>query len=148
MQSLHKEDRYVEEYYVNVQHHLRKYKGNQMSQQLYMLDEDNQAIPVSWGKYEEWESCLNRSEKSVLGKKLRSDTVGNTNVTTFFMSTPIGFYGRKPQLWVTIASGPDLFIERVYSSHRAAISGHLAQIRDLKKAKKKQALGPSKFAIL
>jgi len=111
-----------------------------MSQQLYMLDDDNQAIPVSWGKYEEWESRLSRKDKSVLGKKLRSDTVGNTNVTTFFMSTPIGFYGRKPQLWVTIASGPDLFIERVYSSHRAAISGHLAQIRDLKKLQKKQAL--------
>ncbi len=107
-----------------------------MSQQLYMLDDDNQAIPVSWGKYEEWESRLSRSDKSVLGKKLRSDTVGNSNVTTFFMSTPIGFYGRKPQLWVTIASGPDLFIERVYSSHRAAISGHLARFATSRSCRK------------
>ena len=109
------------------------FKGNSMSQQLYILDNDNNAIPVTWGKYDEWEGRLSRAEKSVLGKKLRSDNVGNINVTTFFMSTPIGFYGRKPQLWVTFAAGTDFYNERVYSSHRAAVSGHGNQVRELKK---------------
>jgi hypothetical protein len=92
-----------------------------MSQQLYILDDDNQAIPVTWGKYDEWEARIKREDRSVLGKKLRVDTVGNTSVVTYFVSTPIGFFGRKPQLWITIASG-SVNVERVYSSHRAAIS--------------------------
>lgn len=108
-----------------------------MSQQLYILDDDQQAIPVSWGQYEAWESRLKRQDKSVLGKKLRSDTVGNINVTTFFMATAIGFYGRKPQLWVTVIAGPDYFDESVYSSNRAAISGHLAKVRELRRGVRK-----------
>lgn len=103
-----------------------------MSQQLYILDDDHQAIPVSWGKYDEWEAHISREDKSVLGKKLRVDTVGSTSVVTYFLSTPIGFFGRKPQLWITIASG-SVNVERVYSSHRAAISGHLNQLRELRK---------------
>lgn len=103
-----------------------------MSQQLYILDDDNQAIPVSWGKYDEWEARIKREERSVLGKKLRVDTVGNTSVVTYFVSTPIGFFGRKPQLWITIASGATNN-ERVYSSHRAAIQGHLTEVRELRK---------------
>lgn len=105
-----------------------------MSQQLYILDDDNQALPVSWGKYDEWENRLKRDDKSVLGKRVKSTVVGGNSVITYFMSTPIGFYGRKPQLWVTIASGKNLFNERVYSSHRAAISGHLSQVREIKKS--------------
>lgn len=103
-----------------------------MSQQLYILNDEYNAVAVSWGSYDEWESRIKREERSVLGKRLRVDTVGNTNVTTYFVSTPIGFYGRKPQLWVTIASG-GTSNERVYSSHRAAINGHLSQVRDLRK---------------
>lgn len=103
-----------------------------MSQQLYILDDDHNAIPVSWGKYDEWEARIKREDKSVLGMRLRADTVGSTSVTTYFLSTPIGFFGRKPQLWITIASGSNSN-ERVYSSHRAAISGHLSEVRDLRK---------------
>jgi len=103
-----------------------------MSQQLYILDDDHNAIPVSWGKYDEWEARIKREDKSVLGMRLRADTVGNTSVTTYFVSTPIGFFGRKPQLWLTIASGGNSN-ERVYSSHRAAINGHLAELRELRK---------------
>jgi hypothetical protein len=103
-----------------------------MGQQLYILNDESNAIPVSWGAYEEWESRIKREQRSVLGKKLRCDTVGNTSVVTYFISTPIGFYGRKPQLWVTIASGA-VNNERVYTSHRAAINGHLAELRELRK---------------
>ena len=103
-----------------------------MSQQLYILDDDNQAIPICSGKSDEWEARIKREERSVLGKKLRVDDVGNTSVVTYFVSTPIGFFGRKPQLWITIASGATNN-ERVYSSHRAAIQGHLTEVRELRK---------------
>ena len=108
-----------------------------MSQQLYILNEDSNAVPVSWGAYDEWESRIKREQRSVLGKKLREDFVGNTSVVTYFISTPIGFYGRKPQLWVTIASG-GVSNERVYTSNRAAINGHLAQLRELRQQNAKQ----------
>ena len=104
-----------------------------MSQQLYILDNDNNAVPVTWGKYDEWEARLRSEERSALGKKIKTENVNGTAVVTYFMGTPIGFYGRKPQLWLTVAAGSDFYNERVYSSHRAAVSGHGHQVRELKK---------------
>lgn len=103
-----------------------------MSHTLYILDDDNHAHPVSWGDYEAWEDRIPQEERCALGKRLRVDTIGSVSVATVFLATPIGFYGRKPQLWLTLAVGDGYWEERRYSSHRAAISGHSAACRALK----------------
>ena len=96
---------------------------------LYILQEDGNAHPVSASAYSEWEDMLNDNERCCLGKRLKADTVNGTNIITMFLGTPVGHFGRRPQLWVTLALGDGVFSERRYSSHRAALNGHAAECR-------------------
>lgn len=98
--------------------------------QLYILDDDNNARPVTWGEYDIWEERLAKHERCALGKMLRKDFAGGVAVYTVFLMTCIGYFGRKPQLWLTTTVGDGIFHERRYSSHRAAIQGHLAACRE------------------
>ena len=101
--------------------------------ELYILDNDNHPVPVRWGEYEEWHDRLPAGDKCQLGKRLKQDSVGPFTVSTLFMGSPIGFFGRKPQLWLTLTLGPDRYAEQVYSSHRASLQGHARTVRELKR---------------
>ena len=101
--------------------------------ELYILNADNVGVPVSWGDYELWHDNLPADQKCNLGKRLKQDTVGDITIATMFLGTPMGFFGRKPQLWVSISLGPNEYAEQVYSSHRACLQGHSRTIRQIKK---------------
>ncbi len=83
---------------------------------LYVLDADNNARPVSWSEYDLWEETLPKDERSALGRRLRFDEVGGVSIVTLFVCTPTGFYGRKPQLWITLAVGGGVFEEMRHSN--------------------------------
>jgi len=91
---------------------------------LYILDAENNARPVSWHEYDAWESEIPKENRTAFGKRIAVNHFGTTTVLTVFVSTPIGYFGRKPQLWITLTIGPDVWEESRYSSHRAALSGH------------------------
>lgn len=105
------------------------------SSQLYILDHDNSPVPVSWGEYERWEERIPPDQRCALGKRLKHETIDGVSVITVFLATPVGYYGRKPQLWITIEAGDGHWSERRYSSHRAAMSGHTAACRSVKMGK-------------
>lgn len=107
-----------------------------MTAQLYTIDDEGEAKAVSLAEYEVWESSIPKESRTALGKRLRTDTVGSVIVATVFLATPIGYFGRRPQLWITIEIGPGHHEEHVYSSHRAAMSGHAKACRDLRKLAK------------
>lgn len=102
--------------------------------QLYILDEDNNARPVSWQEYDQWEEQIPKDLRCALGKRIKQDTIDGANIITFFLATPVGYFGRKPQLWLTLVIGTGVWDERRYSSHRAAVSGHLAACREFRQA--------------
>lgn len=91
---------------------------------IYILDPENNARPVSWQEYDAWEAEIPKENRTALGKRLAVDHFGSVVVVTTFMATPIGYFGRKPQLWITLTIGPGIWEESRYSSHRAALSGH------------------------
>lgn len=105
-----------------------------MAQQLYILNENNEPQPVTWGKYDQWEEKLPKDARCALGKRIKTDVIGGVTVVTVFLMCPIGYYGRKPQLWYTLAAGDGIFDERRYSSHRAALQGHASACREYRPA--------------
>ena len=110
-----------------------------MTAQLYILDADNNARPVSWQEYDQWEEQIPEDQRCALGKRIKQDVISGTTIVTFFLATPVGYFGRKPQLWITLALGDGVWDERRYSSHRAAISGHLAACRESRSGIKSKA---------
>ena len=98
--------------------------------QLYILDQDNNARPVSWQEYDQWEDQVPKEMRCALGRRIKQDCINNTSIITMFLATPVGFFNRKPQLWLTLVVGPGVWEERRYSSHRAAVSGHLAACKE------------------
>lgn len=105
------------------------------SQQLYTIDSEGITKAVSWAEYDQWEQELLPTERCPLGKKLKVDVVGNTTITTLFCLTPLGFYGHKPQLFMSLAVGEDVWVTSVYTSHRACLSGHRELVNKIKKGK-------------
>jgi hypothetical protein len=99
------------------------YEGNILNQ-LYILDSENVARSVSWQEYDAWEETNPKESRTAFGKRLAVNHFGEITVLTVFVSTPIGYFGRKPQLWITLTIGPNIWEESRYSSHRAAMSGH------------------------
>lgn len=99
--------------------------------QLYILNEENNAVPVSWQEYDAWEESIPKEHRSALGRRIEQTHIGPVMVVTVFVATPIGYYGRKPQLWLTLSVGPEIWEERRYSSHRAALQGHAAACREI-----------------
>jgi hypothetical protein len=100
--------------------------------QLYILDQDNIPRPVTWQEYDSWEETIPEDQRCALGRRVKQDMIGEINVITVFLATPIGYFGRKPQLWLTLSIGKNVWEERRYSSHRAAISGHLSACREFR----------------
>src|SRR6056297_1946976 len=74
-----------------------------MANQLYILDDDHSARPVTWGEYDRWEESLPQEDRCALGKRIRTEISGGVVVTTVFLMTPIGYFGRRPQLWLTMS---------------------------------------------
>jgi hypothetical protein len=103
-------------------------------QQLYTLDEIGQVKPVSWAEYDQWEQSLDPSERCPLGTKLKADILGSATVTSLFSLVPMGYFGHKPQLFLTLTVGEGIWLTSVYTSHRACLSGHrdiFAKVRKL-----------------
>jgi hypothetical protein len=103
-----------------------------MSVQLYVLNPEGEASPATLAEYDQWEQSIPAESKSAVGKQLKKDFVEGVVVITVFFCTPIGFFGKRPQLWMTMEIGPDHHEEHLYSSHRAALSGHSKAVRDLR----------------
>lgn len=117
---------------------------------VYILDAEGNTQHVSLQEYDKWEEKIPKHERSVLGKKLAVNIVGSVQVITYFICTPIGYYGRKPQLWYTVTSGPDMWVERRYSSHRAAMSGHVkacVEVTNGRKRRRKSAEKPASAVV-
>jgi len=104
-------------------------------QQLYIIDGDGITKPATWAEYDQWEQELLPTERCPIGKKLKVDVVGSTTVTTLFCQSPLGFYGHKPQLFMSLAVGEDVWVNSVYTSHRACLSGHRELVAKIKKGK-------------
>ncbi|KAA1261605.1 hypothetical protein LF1_41560 [Rubripirellula obstinata] len=103
-----------------------------MANQLYILGSDDQPVPVTWAQYDDWEESLSKDARCALGKRLKTNVANGIAITTVFLMTPIGYFGRKPQLWLTMTVGDGVFEERRYSSHRAAMQGHSASCREFR----------------
>ena len=101
--------------------------------QLYILNESNEAVPSTLSEVDAWESAMNPEERSSLGKLIANTAIGNCTVTTLFLASPCGFFGRKPQCWLTITAGHGIYRDSRYSSHRACLAGHIEAVSKAKK---------------
>ena len=105
-----------------------------MKADLYILDDDDTPVPATTSEYNRWEESIPPDERTALGKRIRSETVGTVSIVTVFVANGCGFHGRKPLVFLTMVHGPGTWINRCYSSHRACLSGHRDAVAKARRA--------------
>lgn len=100
--------------------------------QLFKLGDDLTAEPVSWGEFAAWEDSIPSRDRCDLGKILRRDFVNGIAVITVFTPVAQGLHHRRGLNWVTLAQGEDFIGSSLYSSHRAAMTGHARWVKKSK----------------
>lgn len=100
---------------------------------LYILTADNIPVPATLSQYDAWEEAIPREDRCALGKRLAQDTSDGLTVVTMFLACAVGYYGRKPQVFVSLAVGVGVWETSCYTSYRAAMAGHPAMLTRLQR---------------
>lgn len=100
----------------------------------YILDENNNAIPVDFNEYLAWTVRAAQAGQATVGKQVAEDFVGDYHISTVFLAINHTWGGKGPPiLWETMIFGGEYkngeeYQER-YSSHADALEGHGRAIR-------------------
>lgn len=103
--------------------------------QFFVVDEGGNAHGTDFAEYDRWHSDLPDDQRIAVGKVMAKTTIGDVTIFTLFFGVAIGLYGRRPQLWLTFTAGREVLRVQLYSSSRAAMSGHSRSCREMRKEK-------------
>lgn len=95
---------------------------------LYVLTDAGNPEPATLDRFCAWEDAIPENERTALGKRLRINHVAGVTIVTAFVATGLGWHNRKPQVFMTLATGEGVWQERRYTSLRAALNGHRDEV--------------------
>jgi len=96
---------------------------------LYVLSDAGVPEPATLNQFNQWEDSIPEEQRTALGKRLRVDHIGGVSVISAFVATSVGWHNRKPQVFLTLATGEGVWSERRYTSLRACLNGHRDELK-------------------